>query len=1056
MTWCVKGWEVLATDWTPGLGTPSEAMAGSDRWYFDKQVLANTPSRRCGIDSDKELSYRQQAANLIQDMGQRLHVSQLCINTAIVYMHRFYTFHSFTKFHRNSISSCALFLAAKVEEQPRKLEHVIKVSHMCLHRDIPALDVKSEAYKEQAMELVFNENLMLQTLGFDIAVEHPHTSVVNCCQLVRASKDLAQTSYFMATNSLHLTTMCLQHKPTVVACVCIHLACKWSRWEIPRSSEGKDWFYYVDTSVTLDLLEQLTSEFLAILDKCPSRLKRKVITHTSGGGSSGGATHSGAHNSSLNKSIDEKRSSMHVKEELKSPMVSKSSSHHPSDRLEKMSTPNPTTSRRSPPTSPHTRKVKVEPTSHQPNQPLSRPPVSMSYAAYRERKANTQHDCPKPPPIQPNKSSIHPTNRDNPSNPQKERISPKQLLTDKQRQSEERHKLKPKTSEYLFESSNRSSIAPKPTALSSNPKSSQNNTNEDFYDLLNKPSSFNSIFSNDGDDSLDFKRDVVSNLQMEFSDNSNQSTDGLNLSSFPDFMNDSSDSKKSFINTNNNNSIKNNIKLETESEANQTSFMSIFSAPVTTTHAITPTTASTTAHTKSDNTKTNIPQKYSDVLSRIKPEPLPPMLSPLKSMADNEMVPKLEKPFASHSSLAQTHLKTNSNTELDLKTHQNSKISKSSPKFQNSLTQPQKGFVGSVVPTFKDKEMNESLPNIKLETMEMQPSIGNLNKTQNPMTIINTNVNDLINSSESLAPLLIKPENREKSLKAVEIPSVLSKNRPQMSSNLESDVKPNVTLLGDPKLTLNLSPNQHILVNNTSVVSDMTKHPVIPIKESKDKSSHSTPEEKHHKRSHHSHKSSKHRDKHKHKHKDKDRERHKHKDKDRDRDRDRSGDDPAFKISYSASKDKADISNNNSNTAPIKLKISKKKLSIDEIESSDKTEEPVQQNPLKLRIQLKDEKFTTNATDFQSNDSNSGRKRKSTSSPKSSKKDKQSKHENEPKVKEKSSKSKKSSSDSNSKKGSNHMISYDTNATQQQLLNPEIVPAFNVPIIQSRPHKTHK
>ena len=148
-----------------------------------------------------------------------------------------------------------------------------------------------------------------------------------------ASKDLSQTSYFMSTNSLHLTTMCLQYKPTVVACVCIHLACKWSNWEvrncrysysfgmclkisrwcmhmldcflldenmiyniskcdswlyrpfpfpaivkIPRSSEGKDWFYYIDPTVTLEMLERLTAEFLAILDKCPSRLKRKMTS----------------------------------------------------------------------------------------------------------------------------------------------------------------------------------------------------------------------------------------------------------------------------------------------------------------------------------------------------------------------------------------------------------------------------------------------------------------------------------------------------------------------------------------------------------------------------------------------------------------------------------------------------------------------------------------------------------------------------------------------------------------------------------------------------------
>lgn len=110
--------------------------------------------------------------------------------------------------------------------------------------------------------------------------------------------------------SLHLTTFCLQYKPTVISCVCIHLACKWSNWEIPVSTDGKHWWEYVDSSVTLELLDgmwydfiingfsfhvwalclksssaaqesslytcvvELTNEFLQILEKTPSRLKR--------------------------------------------------------------------------------------------------------------------------------------------------------------------------------------------------------------------------------------------------------------------------------------------------------------------------------------------------------------------------------------------------------------------------------------------------------------------------------------------------------------------------------------------------------------------------------------------------------------------------------------------------------------------------------------------------------------------------------------------------------------------------------------------------------------
>ena len=51
------------------------ASMASKRWYFPEENLKNTPSVRTGqITLEKELSYRQQAANFIQDMGQRLEV----------------------------------------------------------------------------------------------------------------------------------------------------------------------------------------------------------------------------------------------------------------------------------------------------------------------------------------------------------------------------------------------------------------------------------------------------------------------------------------------------------------------------------------------------------------------------------------------------------------------------------------------------------------------------------------------------------------------------------------------------------------------------------------------------------------------------------------------------------------------------------------------------------------------------------------------------------------------------------------------------------------------
>lgn len=59
----------------------------------------------------------------------------------------------FTKWQQ--IAPCALFLAAKVEEQPRKLEHVIKVAHRCLSRESTTLDPQSDVSRDQIVSKLF-------------------------------------------------------------------------------------------------------------------------------------------------------------------------------------------------------------------------------------------------------------------------------------------------------------------------------------------------------------------------------------------------------------------------------------------------------------------------------------------------------------------------------------------------------------------------------------------------------------------------------------------------------------------------------------------------------------------------------------------------------------------------------------------------------------------------------------------------------------------------------------------------------------------------------------
>ena len=45
-----------------------------------------------------------------------------------------------------------------------------------------------------------------------------------------------------------------------MACVCIHLSCRWKGLDIPRSSDGKSWWEYIDPSINRTKLDGKSSQ----------------------------------------------------------------------------------------------------------------------------------------------------------------------------------------------------------------------------------------------------------------------------------------------------------------------------------------------------------------------------------------------------------------------------------------------------------------------------------------------------------------------------------------------------------------------------------------------------------------------------------------------------------------------------------------------------------------------------------------------------------------------------------------------------------------------------
>ncbi|XP_057320166.1 cyclin-T-like [Microplitis mediator] len=250
----------------------------AQKWYLNKEELKNSPSSKDGISAEKELDHKQQAAYLINDLGKRLKLSEVCVHTAIVYMHRFLIHHSLGKFHRYEIATAAIFVAAKVEEEPQKSKAVINALHICLNKNKDhQLDTTSAEYQEKVKALIPNERILLATLGFKMGVNHPHHYIKKFCREIKACKELCKIFLQVANYTLQMTSMCVKYKPAVVASYCIYFTIQSSQWKIPEVIDGNLWFWLLDTKVTFDLLIKMDREFKAVLDKMSPRIKNRVM-----------------------------------------------------------------------------------------------------------------------------------------------------------------------------------------------------------------------------------------------------------------------------------------------------------------------------------------------------------------------------------------------------------------------------------------------------------------------------------------------------------------------------------------------------------------------------------------------------------------------------------------------------------------------------------------------------------------------------------------------------------------------------------------------------------
>ncbi|KAJ8411799.1 hypothetical protein AAFF_G00154370 [Aldrovandia affinis] len=254
--------------------TPGNPTASLDHikpcWYWDKKDLAHTPSQSEGLDPATEARYRREGARFIFDVGTRLGLHYDTLATGIIYFHRFYMFHSFKQFPRYVTGACCLFLAGKVEETPKKCKDIIKTARSLLN-DVQFAQFGDDP-KEEVMVL---ERILLQTIKFDLQVEHPYQFLLRYAKQLKDKyvslsgdknkvQKLVQMAWTFVNDSL-CTMLSLQWEPEIIAVAVMYLAgrlCKFDIQEWTSKQSSRRWWEQFVQDVPVELLEDICHQIL--------------------------------------------------------------------------------------------------------------------------------------------------------------------------------------------------------------------------------------------------------------------------------------------------------------------------------------------------------------------------------------------------------------------------------------------------------------------------------------------------------------------------------------------------------------------------------------------------------------------------------------------------------------------------------------------------------------------------------------------------------------------------------------------------------------------------
>ncbi|CAK7197513.1 hypothetical protein SEUCBS139899_000160 [Sporothrix eucalyptigena] len=225
----------------------------ASQWFFAEDELVSTPSVIDGLSPAEERERRSKGVNFIYQSGiaVRPHpLPQVTLYVAAIFFHRFYMRHSMIEerggIHHYKIAATAMFLANKTEENCFKTKNIIIAVAKVAQKNMDLIvDEQSKEYWRWRDVILTYEELMLETLTFDLVVANPYDQL--WAQLRRlgqlGTKPIREAAWTFLNDSA-LTTLPLALDASDLASASIFFASVATRLPLD-DIQGKPWWQHV-------------------------------------------------------------------------------------------------------------------------------------------------------------------------------------------------------------------------------------------------------------------------------------------------------------------------------------------------------------------------------------------------------------------------------------------------------------------------------------------------------------------------------------------------------------------------------------------------------------------------------------------------------------------------------------------------------------------------------------------------------------------------------------------------------------------------------------------